>query len=145
MKRFLAALLVALVLPSALGCPPVTHAQAGSGRVARALLDALAQDDLDAAMALMVSEPELQTPDGELLQGAEAVRAYLAALPRPIEPGPVIPWGGHRVEAHLRAGETALVFLIEGASGAIAFIEVVPDDGSVVPLPPAPSEGAPGE
>ncbi|MER3419123.1 MAG: hypothetical protein C4290_00745 [Chloroflexota bacterium] len=145
MRRLLATLLTVLTLLPALGRPPVAQAQAGSGQVVRALLDALAQDDLDAAMALMVAEPELQTPEGELLQGAEAVRAYLAALPRPIEPGPVIPWGGHRVEAHLRAGETALVFLIEGASGAIAFIEVAPDDGSVVPLPPTLPAAGTGE
>ncbi len=87
MKRFLTALLVALTLPPALGRPPVTHAQAGSGRVARALLDALTQDDLDAAIALMVSEPELQAPDGELLQGAEAVRR------RPSPPAPLPPAG----------------------------------------------------
>lgn len=103
---------------------PRTDAQEGSGRVARAFVDALARDDLDAAMALLVDHPELQTPAGEVLFGAAPVRCYLASLARPIEPGHVLPWGGRKIEAEVSSNGQPLLITFDGGGGVILFIDI---------------------
>ena len=120
--RYLIALL-------ALGCvlaPGARDAQAQqwSGRVARAFLAAVSDGDLDAAMALVADEVELQTPAGDVIQGAAAVREYLAALPHPIESGDVLPWGGQKIEARVTAGGVPLLFIFDGGGGVIVFIDI---------------------
>ena len=112
---------------------PAARAQMSSGRVARTFVEALARDYLDAAMALVSDPAELQTPHGDVLIGLEAVRAYLAEIPRPIEIGVVLPWGGRKIEVHLLAGDTPLVFIFDGAGGTIVFIEVAYDSLTMAP------------
>ncbi len=127
-----AGLLVCIV---SLGASGGARAQQGSGRVVLAFIDALARNDMDAVMTLLVAEPEVQTPEGETIHGSEAVRAYLAALPRPIELGVTLPWGGRKYEAHVTADGASLVFIFDGAEGFIAFIDIRADE-SIVPGSP---------
>ncbi len=116
------------------------HAQMGSGRTVHTFFEALAAGDIEGAMALLSSEVELQPPDGgDALLGQEAVRAWLEALPQPLEVRWALPWGGRKYEAHVTAGDTPLTFLFDGASGTIVYIDVSYDDGTAPAPTPSPT------
>jgi hypothetical protein len=129
----IAAPALALLL-AAVGVPVAVAAQQmGSGRIVKMFLDAVIREDWEAAGALLVDEPELQTPDGSVLIGREAVLGFFAALERPIVLGDQLPWGGGIYEAHLVAGATGYIFYFHGAGGVIAFIEVAREEPAARP------------
>ena len=98
-----------------------------SGATVKEFLAALDRGEIDAALAKWVPNPEVALHTGELYTSVEGVRAYFERFSRPVEIVAVLPWGGRRIEARVRAGGEPLLLTFQGADGAIAYMYVEPD------------------
>lgn len=109
-------------------------AQEANHRGVRFLL-AVDQGDLDAALAMVIDQPELVDAEGGVHLGQDEIRAYLEVFPRPIvivETRPSAP-GSRLFQTPITAAGTPLLVTFAGGGGRIARIVIEPMETDEAP------------